>query len=447
MKFRRWILSLVLIFTFIITNSHTVFAKVEWPSAPGISSDGGIIMDADTGTVLYSKNINTEMYPASITKLMTVLLVLENCSLDQTLTFSKEAVFNIEFGSNHIGMNVGEQITVEQALYGILLESANEVSNGVGELISGDQESFVALMNKRAQELGCKHTHFMNANGLHDKQHYSSPYDMALIARECLKYPDFKRIAGAKSYQLQPTNKVNEVRYLNSQHKMFPGRKNAYEGFECGKTGFTNQALNTLVTIAKRDNLELICVTMHGNLTQYTDTATLLDYGFKNYKNLPISSQDPNLTNNYYLENESSFKDFINGETDYSVEYDKNALMVLPNNASFSDITTKITDVKKDAYSLTANIEYYYDQDLMGTQPVTIKKKVPEPSPVDKLSGDQPLIITVIKVILIIIGILLIGFIALYFYARYKVKQRRRKRRRHYEDDYDYLERNRRPRR
>lgn len=447
MNYKRWILSLALIFTFVFCHSGTVHAKVEWPSAPGISSDGGIIMDADTGTVLYSKNINTEMYPASITKLMTVLLVLENCTLDQTLTFSKEAVFNIEFGSNHIGMNVGEQITVEQALYGILLESANEVSNGVGELIAGDQESFVALMNKRAQELGCKHTHFMNANGLHDKQHFSSPYDMALIAKECLKHPDFKRIAGAKSYQLQPTNKVNEVRYLNNQHKMFPGRKNAYEGFECGKTGFTNQALNTLVTIAKRDNMELICVTMHGNLTQYTDTATLLDYGFKKYKHTSISSLDEKLANNYYVENETSFKDFLGDETDYSFEYDKNALLVLPSNGSFSDVTSKITDVKKQDYSLTANIEYYYGQDLIGVQPVTLKKKVPEPSPVKNLSEDHPLVFTIIKVILIIIGILLLGFIALYFYARYKVKQRRRKRRRHYEEDYDYHERNRRSRR
>lgn len=126
MNCKKWIISLALIFTFVFSHSGTVHAKVEWPSAPGISSDGGIIMDADTGTVLYSKNINTEMYPASITKLMTVLLVLENCTLDQTLTFSKEAVFNIEFGSNHIGMNVGEQITVEQALYGILLESAKD---------------------------------------------------------------------------------------------------------------------------------------------------------------------------------------------------------------------------------------------------------------------------------------------------------------------------------
>ncbi len=447
MKFSRRILSLLLILSFLFCYSDMVYAKVEWPSAPGISSDGGIIMDADTGTVLYSKNINTEMYPASITKLMTVLLVLENCTLDQTLTFSKNAVFNIEFGSNHIGMNVGEQITVEEALYGILLESANEVSNGVGELIAGDQDKFVEMMNKRAQELGCKHTHFMNANGLHDKQHYSSPYDMALIARECLKHPDFKRIAGTRAYQLQPTNKVNEVRYLNNQHKMFEGRKNAYEGFECGKTGFTNQALNTLVTIAKRDNMELICVTMHGNLTQYTDTATLLDYGFKNYKNTPISSLDTNLSNNYYLENETSFKNFLNGETDYTFEYDKNALMVLPNNGSFSDITTKITDVKAQDYTLTANIEYYYGQDLMGVQPVTLKKKVPEPSPVTNLSEGHPIIFTIIKVILIIIGIALLGLICLYFYARNQVKKRRKKRRKHYEDDYDYSNRNRRSRR
>ena len=186
---------------------------------------------------------------------------------------------------------------------------------------------------------------------------------------------------------------------------------------------------------------------MHGNLTQYTDTATLLDYGFKNYKNTPISSQDPNLTNNYYVENVSSFKKFLDGETDYTFEYDKNALMVLPNNASFSDVTTEITDVKTESYSLTANIEYYYGQDLMGVQPVTLKKKAPEPSPVKNLSEDHPIVFTIIKVILIIIGIVLLGFICLYFYARSQIKKRRRRRRKHYEEYYDHHDRNRRTRR
>ena len=161
MKLKRRISFLIIILSIILCYTEPVSAKVTWPSAPGVSSDGAIIMDAATGAVLFSKNINKEMYPASITKIMTVLLVLENCSMDQTVTFSRDAVYNIEFGSNHIGMTVGEQITVEQALYGICLESANEVCNGVGELIAGSQEKFVDMMNTRAKELGCKHTHFL----------------------------------------------------------------------------------------------------------------------------------------------------------------------------------------------------------------------------------------------------------------------------------------------
>ncbi len=444
MNFRKGISILTVILTLSVSFSQNVSAQVSWPPGPGVASDAAILMDADTGTVLYSKNINAEMYPASITKLMTVLLVLENCSMDQVVTFSRDAVFNIEFGSNHIGMTVDEQITVEQALYGILLESANEVCNGVGELIAGSQDAFIEKMNTRAKELGCEHTHFTNPNGLHNKNHFSSAYDMAIITRECLKHEDFRRIAGTKSYQIPPTNKTDEVRYLNNQHGMFPGKKNVYEGFECGKTGFTDQALNTLVTVAKRDNLELICVTMHGNLTHYKDTAALLDYGFASYKHQAISTLDANLKNDYYMTSLPEFKDFIGDEKNYTFEYDENAIMVMPEGASFSDFTTKLAGLSAESYKLSANLEYYYGEDLMGVLPVTLSKREASAAAGGGLVLKNPFVLVVLRYILIGIGAVIVIFLILYILARARLRRKRNKRRQHQEEEFESRRRRRR---
>ena len=158
----------------------------EKADALELDADAAILIDATTGEILYEKNPYKKEYPASITKLMTMLLAFENCSLDETVTFSRNAVYSIEPGSSNIGIDQGEELTVEQCLYGIMLQSANEVSNGIAEHIDGSMEEFAKHMTQRAKELGAQNTNFVNANGLHDENHYTTAYDMALIAKELL---------------------------------------------------------------------------------------------------------------------------------------------------------------------------------------------------------------------------------------------------------------------
>lgn len=430
MKLIKRLIPVGLIFALLLSCSVNVYAKPSWPNAPGITSDGGILMDASTGAILYQKNVDTQMYPASISKIMTILLVLENLKMDEVVTFSRDAVYSIEFGSNHIGCTVGEELTVEQCLYGICLNSANEVCNAVGEKIAGSIDGFVELMNKRAKELGCKNTHFANPNGLHDKEHYSSARDLAIITKECLKYDAFRKIAGTNRYDIPPTNNTAETRYLLNDHKMFKGRKQEYEGFECGKTGFTDQALNTLISVAKRGDVELICVTLHGNLTHYTDTATLFDYGFANYSSKSIGELDSNLSGDYYVKNESTFQDFVKDATEYSFTYDKDAKLLMPKGASFSDYEIRFGDATIKDNELAGNLEYYYDNELMGNLPVKITKKLNLVSGVKQFSQNNSLLFNILKGIVIIIIVLVVLYILLLIYAKRRRRKRRQQRRR-----------------
>ena len=162
----------------------------EWPQGPAIGAAGAVVMDAESGAVLYGKNMNKHLYPASITKLMTALLAYENLDPADTVTFSENAVFGIERGSSNIGMDINESIRVDEALSGLMVASANEVAVALGERVSGTESDFVDLMNERAAELGCRNTHFVTTNGLHDSDHYTCAYDMALIAREIYQHPD-----------------------------------------------------------------------------------------------------------------------------------------------------------------------------------------------------------------------------------------------------------------
>lgn len=176
-----------------------------WPQGPEIQSSAGIVMELSTGLILYEKNINDVHYPASITKILTTLLAVENSSMDEVVTFSKDSVYNTE-GSG-IARDVGEEMTMEQCLYAVMLASANECAYAVAEHVAGDIHSFVDMMNERCASLGCKNTHFNNCNGLPDEQHYTSVYDMALIAREAFSNETFRIICGTKTYTIPFTNK------------------------------------------------------------------------------------------------------------------------------------------------------------------------------------------------------------------------------------------------
>lgn len=257
-----------------------------WPQGPQVQAESAILMDVDYGVCLYEKNIHQKQYPASITKIMTALLVVENADLSDVVTFSENAVYGIEPESSHIGIDVGEQLTVEQCLYGLMLASANEVAMGLAEHVAGSVEAFVDMMNQRAAQLGCKNTHFVNPHGLHDENHYVTAYDMALIAREAFHNRAFLNVVTTVYYEIPPTNMEEETRYLLNSQKLLSSDEWYYAGCRGGKTGYTDQALNTLVTFAKRENCTLVCVNLRtdGIAPIYSDTSALLDYGFENFK-------------------------------------------------------------------------------------------------------------------------------------------------------------------
>ena len=257
-----------------------------------LTAESAILIDATTGKILYEKNSRTKQYPASITKLMTILLALEHGSLEDEITFSHDAVFSIEPGSAHIAIQEGEILTLEQVLYGIMLRSANECANAAAEYVDGSMEKFAEHMTARAKELGCENTNFVNANGLFDENHYTTAYDMALIAQELLKNETYRSMMSNTYYLIPPTNKQPEERPLHGQHQML--NENSlyyYEPAEGGKTGYTVEAQNTLVTYAKQGDTELIAVVLKCNGAQhYVDTKTLFEYGFANYQTVKAFS-------------------------------------------------------------------------------------------------------------------------------------------------------------
>lgn len=343
-------------------------------------ADSAILMDAKTGQVLYDKNMHKKQYPASITKLMTVLLALEYDNPQEIITFSKEAVFGIERNSSHIAIDVGEQITIEQGLYAIMLASANEAALGVAEQIGQSIEGFSSMMNQRAKELGCTNTHFVNPNGLHDEEHYTTAYDMALITREVLKFDHFREIAATTYYVIPPTNKQPESRYLYAQHKML--KKNSsfyYEPCEGGKTGFTNQALNTLVSFAKQGDTELIAVVLHDAGTGiYTDTTALFDYGFEKYETKTIFSAEE-FTKSYPVQQNYKKKLLDVGNTTLTAK--ENIYATLPKSSSIDDISQKIIcddilSAPVEEGSQQGILEIYYQGKKMGSTALIAQSSV-----------------------------------------------------------------------
>ena len=322
-----------------------------WPQGPKIIAETGIVMDLDSGEILYAKGIDEKRAPASITKIMTAMLAIEKVPLDTKITFTNE-VNNIEPGSTHIGIKPGETLTMEESLYGILLGSANEVSSGVAEYIGGTVQAFVDMMNERAQELGCKNTHFVNANGLYDDNHYTTARDMALIAQAAFQNKTFQNIVKTPYYIIPPTNITAEERWINNHHQMLLDGDQHYDGCLGGKTGYTVKAGNTLVTYAQRDSMRLVCVVLKGTTEYYNDTRNLLDYGFNSFQKLQSSSETGTETDSLaaYLQEK--------GLLDTAI---KEAAMDIPKEAA-QDIT-----IKAQVEDNMLNLDFYYGDTLMGS--------------------------------------------------------------------------------
>jgi len=261
----------------------------SWPMGPVVSAKSAILMEAETGTVLYAKNIHERLYPASTTKLLTCLLAAENCSLDEMVTFSYDAVHSIPSDGSNMGIDAGEVLPMDECLYGIMVASANEVSSAVAEHVAGDIDSFTDMMNNRAKELGCLNSHFVNSNGLYDDNHYTSAYDLALIARAFFKNDTLRRIGNTTTYHFMPTETQPDDFYKTNKHKLINGDI-PYEGIIGGKTGYTSEARQTLVTGCEQNGLRLICVVMMEEApSQFEDTVALFDYGYKNFSKANVA--------------------------------------------------------------------------------------------------------------------------------------------------------------
>ena len=272
----------------------TALASTDWPVNVSIESDAGIIMDAHSGAVVYGKNIHSTYAPASITKVLTALIILENCSLDDTVTFSQNAVYNVEADSSSAGYDTGDQASVKDCLYALLLKSANESANALAEHLSGSTEAFAELMNQKAAELGCQDSHFANPSGLNDENHYVSAYDMALITRAACNHDTFLEIVATTYYNLPPNKQNPEGQGISPGNKMVkPNWPDQYRADVIGgKTGYTSIALNTLVIGAEQGDTKFVTVILHSQATQYDDTKRLLDFGFNNFRSIRIEDYD-----------------------------------------------------------------------------------------------------------------------------------------------------------
>lgn len=291
MKFKKF-LFIFIIFLFILNCFSSVCLSVEEP--PEILAGAAILIDSSSEKIIYSKNINEKMYPASTTKILTAILTIENCNLDDIVTVPYEAISSIPSGYSVAALQAGEQLTVEQLLQMMMVYSANDAANVLAYYISDSINSFANLMNLKVQELGLLNTHFTNPSGMHDENHYTTAYDLSIIMKYCMKNSTFRNISKLKYCTIPATNKYEE-RVFNTTNELlqYDNRdveSNYYYKYAiAGKTGYTTQAKNCLVSVCNKDNLELICVVLSVGLypnnlsAKFVDTKTLFDYGYNNY--------------------------------------------------------------------------------------------------------------------------------------------------------------------
>lgn len=432
----------VVLFIILFLATPTIAkAEVYWPEGPSINTPSAIVIEINSGAVLYEKNCDQVSYPASITKILTTLLALENCELDEVVTFSDDAINYNQGNTSHIARDYGEQMTMKECLYAVMLESANEcayaVAEHVGQKLGGDYQTFIDMMNKRAKDLGCKNTQFTNANGLPDENHWTSARDMALISAEAYKNEEFRVIVGTRSYRIPPTNKHSQITPLNNHHAMisnYKTREHLYEYCTGGKTGYTNAAGATLVSFAEKDGLSLVCVVMRTNSSvYYKDTRNMFEHCFQNFQNVLIGDNgtagDDKVNNTGIMNNYEAF-----------VKLDENAQIVLPITAKISDVEMSLVN-KELPSGVVAQLNYTYGGHQVGCADVYFSNaKVEE----DYFSGkDKPSDVNVILIkpvyILMILGVM-VGIVATiligkriydnYYVIRHDMEVKRKRRQR-----------------
>lgn len=326
-----------------------------------LNSETAVLMDAETGTVLYDKNMHRQMHPASITKIMTGMLALELCDTDEVMTASYNAVYSLPYNTSHIALEQGEQFTLEQGLYALGIESANDAANVIAEHIGGTTEAFATAMTQRARQLGALNTNFTNPHGLPDDSHYTTAYDMALITSAAINTKNFNDYFSANRYDMSVTNIRSEMRQFWNANSFLNGYED-YEGVLMSKTGWTTEAQHTLVTAAERDGMTLVAVVMSstGKNSKYDDTIALLDYGFENYSRLELSAD--------YINSQLPVEVVLSDGRKVTVAKESflngSATVVAPKGAQAGDISISLGTGMLNAAGdvATADVQFMYSQ-------------------------------------------------------------------------------------
>ena len=390
-----------------------------------LASQAAVLMDADTGVVLYEKNMNEQLYPASITKLMTALLAMETLEPEQVLTVSQTAVNAVPRTSSHIGLLAGERLTVDQALYAIGMESANDAANVLAEAVGGSLEAFAEKMNEKARELGALNTHFTNANGLPDSGHVTTAYDMALITAAALKQEGLANYFSTVNYTLSATN-LSSARSFANKDRLLPGGQYYYDGVLLAKTGWTSSAQGTFAAAVRKGQTTLVAITLKSPLLEdkYKDTHKLLDYGFSHYSSVNVSGEQ--ITAQLSL-----------GE--YTPVKGQKFTYLIPAGALFTDIRYSLSEDAALSEDGPLQTTVGIDASLEGAVLPQVRVKLERPAPqreafilAELLSagGTSPeqvqAILNALRIPAAVVGVLLLIFMVLLFRRQLQRHRRRR---------------------
>ena len=353
----------------------------DWPEGPAIGAQSAILMEMNTHTILYAKNIDEKNYPASTTKILTCLLAMQNCSMDETITFSRESIYDVPTdGSRLGGIDTGDTMLLEQALYCVLVQSANDVASAVGEHVAenlGKGKSvtaFAQLMNEKAKSLGCKNTHFTNANGLYDDNHYTTAYDLALIGCEFFNNEMLCKMSSTPSYHFKLHPGDEEDTWISSKNQLYKGKPYEYEYLLGSKTGFVSQSRQTLVSAAEKNGMKLVCVIFTEETPyQFEDTITLFQYGFENFQRMSINKNETK----YQIDTLDLFDtdNDLFGDSTPLISMENDSYVILPNTAVFSDADSALSyHEASDDSNIVATINYTYSGVNVGSCDIIFSK-------------------------------------------------------------------------
>lgn len=357
----------------------------NWPQGPAIGAESAILMEMNTHTILYAKNIHEKSYPASTTKILTCLLAMQNCTMDEQITFSHDSIYDVPIdGSRLGGVDTGDTMTMEQALYCVLVQSANDVANAVGEHVAeklGKEksvEAFSELMNEKVASLGGTDSHFANCNGLFDENHYTSAYDLALIGCEFFGNELLCKMSSTNSYHFRLRADDEEDTWIASKNQLYKGKPYEYQYLLGSKTGYVSQSRQTLVSAAEKNGLKLVCVVfMDETPYQFEDTITLFQYGFENFQRVSVKDNETkyNIDTMDFFDTEND----LFGDSTPLISIENDAYVILPNTAEFSDTVSTLTYAKQSSdTNIIASINYTYsDVPVGGCDLVFYKSSVP----------------------------------------------------------------------